>query len=151
MDVLIRSLEIARARLKLDRMSEKQAARITLIHRSLMYWDRRLEGFDAAVVEVVEHLDPPGLAAFERALFEFARPRTVVLTTPNREYKVTWANVGPDRLRHPDHQFEWIRQEFQARAETVAARFGYSIRFLPVGPVDEALGPPTQMTVFDRT
>jgi 3' terminal RNA ribose 2'-O-methyltransferase Hen1 len=103
MDVSIRSLEIASERLKLDRLPERQAGRIRLIHGSLMYRDRRLEGFDAAaVVEVVEHLDPPRLAAFGRSLFEFARPRAVVLTTPNREYNVTWENVGADRLRHPD-------------------------------------------------
>ena len=95
-----------------------QADRIKLIHGSLMYRDRRLEGFDAAaVVEVVEHLDPPRLSAFERVLFEFARPRTVVLTTPNREYNVTWENVAAGQFRHPDHRFEWTRQEFQDWAE----------------------------------
>ena len=53
-----------------------QANRVKLIHGSLMYRDRRLEGFDAAsVIEVVEHLDPPRLAAFERVLFDFAKPR----------------------------------------------------------------------------
>ncbi len=151
MDVSIRSLETARDRLKLDRMPEQQAARLTLIHGSLMYRDRRLEGFDAAaVVEVVEHLDPPRLAAFERAVFEFARPRTVVLTTPNREYNVTWENVGAGRLRHPDHRFEWTRREFRDWAEGIAGRFGYTARFLPIGPEDGALGPPTQMGVFDR-
>ena len=47
------------------------------MHGSLMYRDKRLTGFDAAaVVEVIEHLDPPRLAAFERVLFEFARPAT---------------------------------------------------------------------------
>ena len=67
MDVSIRTLETARDRLKLDRLPERQAARIKLIHGSLIYRDRRLEGFDAAaVVEVVEHLDPPRLSAFER-------------------------------------------------------------------------------------
>ncbi len=102
MDVSIRSLETARDRLKLDRMPERQAARLKLIHGSLMYRDRRLEGFDAAaVVEVVEHLDPPRLAAFERAVFEFARPGSVVLTTPNREYNVTWENVGPTSSATP--------------------------------------------------
>ncbi|WP_435011728.1 3' terminal RNA ribose 2'-O-methyltransferase Hen1 [Tundrisphaera lichenicola] len=151
MDVSIRTLEVASERLKLDRMSENQASRIKLIHGSLMYRDRRLEGFDAAaVVEVVEHLDPPRLASFERVLFEFARPSTIVLTTPNREYNVTWENVGPDKLRHPDHRFEWTRAEFRAWAEGVAGRFGYSVRFLPVGPEDEALGSPTQMGVFAR-
>ena len=79
-----------------------------------MYRDKRLEGFDAAaVVEVVEHLDPPRLSAFERVLFEFARPRTVVLTTPNREYNVTWETLPAGQFRHPDHRFEWTRQEFQ--------------------------------------
>ena len=152
MDVSIRSLETARDRLKLDRMPERQAARIKLIHGSLIYRDRRLEGFDAAaVVEVVEHLDPPRLSAFERVVFEFARPGTVVLTTPNREYNVTWENVGAEKLRHPDHRFEWTRQEFRDWAEGVAGRFGYAVRFLPVGPVDEALGPPTQMAVFERS
>ena len=151
MDVSIRSLEAARDRLKLDRLPEKQAARIKLIHGSLNYRDRRLEGFAAAaVVEVVEHLDPPRLAAFERAVFEFARPQTVVLTTPNREYNVMWENVGAERLRHPDHRFEWTRREFRAWAERVAGGHGYAVRFLPIGPADEVVGPPTQMAVFER-
>jgi 3' terminal RNA ribose 2'-O-methyltransferase Hen1 len=151
MDVSIRTLEIARDRLKLDRMPERQAARLKLIHGSLTYRDRRLEGFGAAaVVEVIEHLDPPRLAAFERTLFEFARPGTIVLTTPNREYNVTWENLGPDKLRHPDHRFEWTRAEFQAWASGIAAKHGYEVRFLPVGPVDETLGAPTQMGIFHR-
>ena len=151
MDVSIRSLETAHDRLKLDRTPEKQAARLKLIHGSLMYRDGRWEGFAAAaVVEVVEHLDPPWLSAFERVVFEFARPRTVVLTTPNQEYNVTWENVGAERLRHPDHRFEWTRQEFRDWAEGIAGRFGYSVRFLPIGPEDVMLGSPTQMGVFTR-
>jgi 3' terminal RNA ribose 2'-O-methyltransferase Hen1 len=151
MDVSIRSLETARDRLKLDRMAERQAARLKLVHGSLVYRDRRLEGFDAAaVVEVVEHLDPPRLSAFERAVFEFARPGTVVLTTPNREYNVKWENVGAERLRHPDHRFEWTRAEFRTWAEGVSGRYGYSVQFQPIGPTDEAVGSPTQMGVFQR-
>jgi 3' terminal RNA ribose 2'-O-methyltransferase Hen1 len=149
MDVSIRTLETARDRLKLDRLPERQAARIKLIHGSLCYRDDRLQGFDAAAIaEVVEHLDPPRLSAFERVVFEFARPRTVVVTTPNREYNVTWENVGDGRLRHPDHRFEWTRQEFQEWAQGIAKRYGYVVRFLPIGPADAALGAPTQMGVF---
>ena len=96
-------------------------------------------------VSGVQSTSPATEAAFERAVFEFARPGTVVLTTPNREYNVTWENVGTERLRHPDHRFEWTRREFHDWAEGVAARFGYTVRFLPVGPVNEALGSPTQM------
>jgi 3' terminal RNA ribose 2'-O-methyltransferase Hen1 len=151
MDVSIRSLEAAQRRLRLDRLPPTQANRAKLIHGSLMYRDKRLEGFDAAaVVEVVEHPDPPRLAAFERVLFEFAKPRTVVLTTPNREFNVTWETLPAGQFRHPDHRFEWTRQEFQDWARTVAGRFKYVVRFLPVGPQQEALGSPTQMGVFRR-
>ena len=116
-----------------------------------MYRDKRLEGFDAAaVVEVVEHLDPPRLSAFERVLFEFARPRTVVLTTPNREFNVTWESLPAGKFRHPDHRFEWSRQEFQAWAQGIAERFGYAVRFLPVGTEHAEYGPPTQMGIFGR-
>jgi len=151
LDVSIRSLEIAQRRLKVDRLPTMQVNRLKLIHGSLMYRDKRLEGFDAAaVVEVVEHLDPPRLAAFERVLFEFARPRTVVLTTPNREYNVSWETLPAGKFRHPDHRFEWSRQEFQSWAQRLAERFGYSVRFLPVGPEHPEFGPPTQMAVFQR-
>lgn len=151
LDVSIRSLEVAQRRLKLDRLPPMQANRIRLLHGSLMYRDKRLEGFDAAaVVEVVEHLDPPRLSAFERVLFEFARPRTVVLTTPNREYNATWESLPAGKFRHPDHRFEWTRAEFQEWARTITERFGFAVRFLPVGPEDPRLGPPTQMGVFHR-
>jgi len=149
-DVSVRPLEIAARRLRLDRPGGGPD-RVRLIHGSLTYRDKRFAGFDAAaVVEVIEHLDPPRLAAFERVLFEAARPKAVVLTTPNREYNVTWESLGADRLRHADHRFEWTREEFRAWAEGVAGRFGYRVRFAAVGPVDPVLGPPTQMGVFER-
>src|SRR5438128_3296200 len=131
LDVSIRSLEVAQRRLKVDRLPTMQANRLKLIHGSLMYRDKRLEGFDAAaVVEVVEHLDPPRLSAFERVLFEFAKPRTVVVTTPNREYNVKWESLASGRFRHPDHRFEWTRQEFHDWAKGIAGRFRYTVRFV---------------------
>ncbi|HEX5445355.1 MAG TPA: 3' terminal RNA ribose 2'-O-methyltransferase Hen1 [Pirellulales bacterium] len=149
-DVSIRSLEVAQKRLKLERLPERQAARLQLLHGSLMYRDERWSGFDAAaVVEVIEHFDPPRLASFERVLFEFARPATIVLTTPNREYNVVWENLAGDKLRHPDHRFEWNRAEFHRWATEIATRYNYSVRFVPVGPLDDALGSPTQMAVFN--
>lgn len=151
LDVSICSLEIANKRLKLDRLPDRQAERLKLIHGSLIYRDKRLEGFDAAaVVEVIEHLDPPRLSAFERVLFEFARPKVVVLTTPNREYNVMWETLPAGQLRHPDHRFEWSRWEFQEWANRVAGQHGYSVCFLPVGPEDERVGSPTQMGMFQR-
>jgi 3' terminal RNA ribose 2'-O-methyltransferase Hen1 len=151
MDVSYRCLEIAQEKLHMDRLPPRQRARIRLIHGSLTYRDPRLAGFDAAtVVEVIEHLDPPRLAAFERVLFEAARPRTVVLTTPNVEYNSKFATLPAGEFRHKDHRFEWTRAEFQTWARRVGERFGYAARFLPVGPEDPATGSPTQMAVFDR-
>ena len=117
-----------------------------------MYRDARLSGYDAAaVVEVIEHLDPPRLLAFERVLFEFARPETIVLTTPNREYNAAFEWLPVTAFRHRDHRFEWTREQFQSWAERVAAANGYTVRFLPVGPEDPTLGAPTHMGVFTLT
>jgi 3' terminal RNA ribose 2'-O-methyltransferase Hen1 len=151
MDVSIRSLEIAAKRLKIDNLSSFQAERIKLIHGSLMYRDKRLAGFDAAaVVEVIEHLDPPRLSAFERVVFQHAQPKTVVLTTPNAEYSVVWETLPAGMFRHSDHRFEWTRKEFQSWASGIGESYGYSVRFVLVGPEDDRVGPPTQMGVFTR-
>jgi 3' terminal RNA ribose 2'-O-methyltransferase Hen1 len=150
LDVSYRALEVAAGKLRLDRLPPKQRERITLLQGSLTYRDARLAGYDAAaVVEVIEHLDPPRLAAFERVLFEFAKPRTIVLTTPNAEYNVRFDTLPAGRMRHKDHRFEWTRAQFQTWATAVATRFSYAVRFLPVGPEDPEVGPPTQMAVFD--
>lgn len=151
MDVDSRSLRTAQERLDLDRLPPRQRERIRLLHGSLLYRDRRLAGYDAAaVVEVVEHLDPPRLSAFERVTFESARPGVVVLTTPNREYNVRWPALAAGGFRHRDHRFEWTRDEFRRWAEGVAARFGYTVRCQPVGEEDPAVGAPSQMAIFKR-
>ncbi|MEU3954825.1 3' terminal RNA ribose 2'-O-methyltransferase Hen1 [Streptomyces achromogenes] len=148
-DVSQRALAIASRRLKLDRMGERQAARVKLVQGSLVYTDQRLRGYDAAVLsEVVEHVDPPRLPALEYAVFGHARPRTVVVTTPNAEYNVRWESLPAGHVRHGDHRFEWTREEFRAWAAAVAERYGYEAAFTSVGPDDPEVGPPTQMATF---
>ena len=148
-DVSHRALQIAYERLRLDRVPSHQANRIKLMQGSLMYRDRRLSNFDAAaVVEVIEHLDQPRLAAFERVLFEFAKPATVVLTTPNVEYNVRFETLPGGTFRHKDHRFEWTRAQFRQWAQVIADKYAYSVRFLTVGPEDSEVGAPTQMAIF---
>ncbi|MFG2575744.1 3' terminal RNA ribose 2'-O-methyltransferase Hen1 [Streptomyces sp. NPDC048481] len=150
-DVSMRALTVAARRLKLDRMGERQASRVQLLQGSLAYTDSRLKGYDAAVLsEVIEHLDLPRLPALEYAVFGSARPRTVLVTTPNVEYNVRWESLPAGHVRHGDHRFEWTRREFRAWAAAVAGRHGYDVAFLPVGPDDPEVGPPTQMAVFER-
>ncbi|WP_432247377.1 3' terminal RNA ribose 2'-O-methyltransferase Hen1 [Streptomyces sanyensis] len=152
MDVSVRALAVAARRLRLDRLGERQASRVSLVQGSLAYTDKRLTGYDAAVLsEVVEHLDPPRLPALEHAVFGTARPGTVLVTTPNVEYNVRWETLPAGRVRHADHRFEWTRAEFRTWADSVAERHGYRVRFAPVGPDDPEVGPPTQMAVFERT
>lgn len=150
LDVSMRTLEYASDRLNLDRLPPRQRQRIDLLHGSLIYRDDRMKGFDVAtVVEVIEHLDAGRLAAFARVLFEFARPQAIVITTPNQEYNVRFPNLAAGQFRHGDHRFEWTRKEFQAWCEAQASRFGYSVTYESIGEVDPALGPPTQMAVFE--
>ncbi|MEW2551579.1 3' terminal RNA ribose 2'-O-methyltransferase Hen1 [Streptomyces zhihengii] len=149
-DVSVRALTVAGRRLRLDRLGERQASRVTLMQGSLTYTDKRLAGYDAAVLsEVIEHLDLPRLPALEYAVFGAARPRTVLVTTPNVEYNVRWETLPAGHARHGDHRFEWTREEFRAWARSVAGRHGYTVRFVPVGPDDPEVGPPTQMAVFE--
>lgn len=149
LDVSARSLEIAAARLRLDRLPPRQRERITLLHGALTYRDQRIEGFDAAtLIEVIEHLDPGRLSALERVVFSCARPRLVLVSTPNVEYNVLYANLPAGRLRHPDHRFEWTRAEFAAWGAAIAQRYGYRVRFEPIGEADARHGPPTQLAVF---
>ena len=150
-DVSYRALEMAARRLHLDTMAPRLRQRVELVQGALTYRDRRLQGFDVAtVVEVIEHLDPPRLGAFERAVFAFARPSRVVVTTPNVEYNALFETLPAGTLRHRDHRFEWTRAEFDGWATGVAGRHGYAVDLSGIGPVDPERGAPTQMAVFRR-
>lgn len=148
-DVAYRALEIARRRLKLDRLSETQLKRINLLQTALTYRDQRLAGYDAAtIVEVIEHLDLPRLDAFKRSVFAFTRPGLVLMTTPNVEYNVLFEGMQPGSLRHKDHRFEWTRQEFQDWANAAAAQYGYNVTFDGIGDPHPEHGCPTQAGIF---
>jgi len=150
-DASMAVLTRAKERLGLERLPEAQRARLQLLHSSLTYRDSRLAGFDgAAVVEVVEHLDPERLIAFERSVFEFASPGIVALTTPNAEYNVRFRSLPAGQYRHADHRFEWNRHDFRRWSDAVAGRFGYQVSFEGIGPDDPDVGAPTQMAVFKR-
>ncbi|GAB3194917.1 3' terminal RNA ribose 2'-O-methyltransferase Hen1 [Nocardioides hungaricus] len=148
-DVSTASLRAATRRLRLDRMGERQAARVSLFQGALTYTDERFAGYDAAVLmEVVEHVDPERLPALERVVFGQARPGAVVLTTPNREYNELYEGlVG---RRHPDHRFEWTRDELAAWCDRVCSEHGYTVEIRGIGDADPDRGAPTQLAVFRR-
>jgi 3' terminal RNA ribose 2'-O-methyltransferase Hen1 len=150
-DVSVRALQIAARRLRVERMTERERGRLELFQSSLTYRDERLAGLDAAVLmEVIEHVDPPRLDALEQSVFGHAAPKSVVVTTPNVEHNVRFETLPPGTLRHRDHRFEWTRTQFQQWAHRVAASYGYTVRFLPVGTDDPEVGPPTQLGLFTK-
>jgi len=148
-DVSVQALSRAKEKLNLNENEGFLKERVTLFQSSLTYKDARFTGYDAAcVIEVIEHLDISRLSAFERVLFEYAKPRIVIITTPNREYNVKYENIGEKTLRHKDHRFEWTRAEFRGWAETTAAKYLYTVKFSEIGETDKELGASTQMGVF---
>ncbi len=151
-DVSHRALTHAWRRLRWDEGRRPANDRVRDVFQgALTYADERFRGYEAAVLmEVIEHIDPPRLGAVERVVFAHAKPRVVVVTTPNAEHNVRYEGMAPGSMRHPDHRFEWTRDEFRAWADRVAGAHGYRVRHVPVGDDDPDVGAPTQMGVFTR-
>jgi 3' terminal RNA ribose 2'-O-methyltransferase Hen1 len=148
LEVSRRALDLAREEVSTG-LAPMQQERLTFLHGSLTYLDERLEGFDAALlIEVIEHQEPWQLQALTRNVFGKARPRHVIVTTPNAEFNVRYAHLSEGRHRHTDHRFEWTRAQFRAWCEQVATEHGYRWQWRPVADEDPEVGPPTQMGVF---
>jgi 3' terminal RNA ribose 2'-O-methyltransferase Hen1 len=147
----VSSVSLERAAGRLEKLSERQRARVKLLQGALVYRDARLRGYDAAaLVEVIEHVEPDRLSQLERAVFGDASPRAVVVTTPNADYNALFETLPAGQFRHADHRFEWSRAEFAAWGARVAETYGYQVRFEPLGDVDETHGAPSQMAVFTK-
>jgi len=151
-DVSAHVLDRAARNLKLETLPERVQRRIQLLHGSIVYRDDRFRNFDVALlIEVIEHLDPARLIAMESVVFQHARPRRLIVTTPNAEYNVVWTSLPAGKFRHGDHRFEWTREQFQEWAEHVTSTFPYTVTFRGIGPERKETGCPTQMAIFDRT
>ncbi len=149
MDVSYKELTKCKDKLYWEEMAPKQKERIDLFQGALTYKDKRLEGFDAAaIIEVIEHLDRNRLKSFEKVVFEYAKPKTIVLTTPNGEYNVLFESLDVGSMRHDDHRFEWTRKEFQDWSYAVAKTNNYKVEFHSIGEEDLKVGPPSQMAIF---
>ena len=147
----LRDLQRANRYLRIEELSDRQRERVRLVHGSLMYRDPEWEGYDvAALVEVIEHLDIARLRAMERVVFESAKPKHVVVTTPNQEYNQKFPSLPAGKMRHGDHRFEWTRAEFAQWGDRVAGEFDYRVEYAPLGEEDSELGGPSQMAVFSR-
>jgi 3' terminal RNA ribose 2'-O-methyltransferase Hen1 len=150
LDASARSLERAAERLKLGEPGGASPERVTLLHGALTYRDTRWHSAQAAaLIEVIEHLDPDRLPHFCEVVFG-AGLQTVIITTPNAEYNAVFEGMAAGAMRHPDHRFEWTRVQFQSWGTGVAERHGYQVRHEGIGDVHPEFGPVTQMAVFTK-
>ncbi|KAG7188172.1 hypothetical protein KM043_013389 [Ampulex compressa] len=118
---------------------------------SAVDYDKKLEKTDAVVcIELIEHLYPETLNGLTINIFERIKPKVAVITTPNADFNVLFLHSG---FRHPDHKFEWTRQQFQDWANNLIVRYpSYKVTFDGIcnGPNDtEHLGACTQMAIFE--
>jgi 3' terminal RNA ribose 2'-O-methyltransferase Hen1 len=150
MDVSVHSLEVAGKKLKLDRLTEAERNRITLVQGSLTYRDTRLHGYEVAtLVEVIEHLDEDRLYALENNVFNEIQPATILLTTPNKDWNITFTDDA-DKMRHGDHRFEWTRAEFTTWCEHIRDTYKYNYEIKPLGEETPSIGAPSQMAIFSK-
>jgi 3' terminal RNA ribose 2'-O-methyltransferase Hen1 len=150
-DVSSRSLAAAEERLHLRELSDAQRQRVRLLQSSVTYQDDRIRGLDAVVLmEVIEHIDAERLPSVESSVFGHAAPGAVIVTTPNSDYNARYPGLAVGRFRHPDHRFEWSREQFSRWAEGVGERNGYSVEFRAIGEEDPLLGSPTQLALFRK-
>jgi 3' terminal RNA ribose 2'-O-methyltransferase Hen1 len=151
-DVSPRALVAAEEKLHLRELGDMQRERIHLLQSSVTYQDDRIRALDAVVMmEVIEHIDPGRLPGVEANVFGHARAAAVVVTTPNADYNPRYPGLAPGALRHPDHRFEWGRQDFAEWAQRVGAMWGYDVEIRTVGDIDPSLGAPTQLALFRRS
>jgi 3' terminal RNA ribose 2'-O-methyltransferase Hen1 len=145
------SRDLDKAKKNLSRNPSRQMDdRIKLLHGSVLYADDRLKDFDAAVLsEVVEHIEPDRLVHMERCVFGEMSPRMVVVTTPNGSYNAVFG-LPAGSFRHPDHRFEWTREEAAAWAQKVSTEHGYDYDFSGIGDFVEEYGHLSHFIVFRK-
>ena len=116
---------------------------------SLFYYDERLKNKDIIILcEVIEHIDEYRLPKIMQTILPEYRPKLLLITTPNQEYNKVYQME--EDYRHPDHRFEWTREEFQNWCRTQNDKNEYDISFDGIGEEHELQGSPTQMGLFTR-
>ena len=149
-DVSVDVLEIASRKLRYEKLEPELKDKLTLTQGSVTYKDERFKGYDCAcLVEVIEHIDKPKLPDAEKAVFGVYHPKTVVVTTPNKDYNTVYG-IPDEELRHKDHRFEWTREEFKKWTEEICKTYKYVCQIENIGDCSEEFGSATMMGVFKR-
>ena len=79
------------------------------------------------------------------------RPKIYFCTTPNKDFNIHF-EMNDSEMRHPDHKFEFTKNEFETFCRSLALKYNYSIEFYGVGSLDvvNTRGYCSQIAIFWR-
>lgn len=147
MDVCVKNIETARKKLTFAHARFPQE---NIFPGSLTYSDSRMAGYDAAILsEVIEHFEPGRMPLVIKNILGEAKPRVLVLTTPNKDYNSQYALLD-ESMRHPDHRHEFCETEFKEFCQKCAADYCYEYEISEIGASMPDVGAPTLMGVFKK-
>ena len=142
--------KIARAKKRIQQQPDTSNAS-ELFVSSLTYRDDRLKNYDAAILcEVIEHFDRCWIDTIMDNILGYIRPNLLILTTPNRDYNITFPTLEAEYLRHSDHRFEFSTLEFTEWCYNIASIHSYTFEYATIGKSRENIGAPTLMGVFTK-
>lgn len=78
--------------------------------------------------EVIEHLRYSAALKLLHQLIEL-KPKLLIITTPNKSF----TNIIPKKIRHPDHHFEFYRQELERQLSDLKSRYDFSYKIIKIG------------------
>ncbi|MEK5024064.1 3' terminal RNA ribose 2'-O-methyltransferase Hen1 [Paenibacillus sp. FSL M7-1046] len=138
----------------MDRFAKLEGRQGTIVPKpvtgSLFYFDESLRNKDVMILcEVIEHIDEHRLARVMETVFAEYGPKTLIITTPNKEYNEVY-EMEQEEMRHGDHRFEWGREAFSAWCSRWTTAFGYSAELKGIGEYMEGFGCPTQIAIFTK-
>ncbi|XP_076258447.1 hen1 methyltransferase isoform X2 [Rhynchophorus ferrugineus] len=126
---------------------------VTVFKGSVSDPDYRLHKTDVVTaIELIEHLYPDTLDAFCYNIFSYIQAKLIIITTPNADFNVVFKKVN--MFRHPDHKFEWTRNQFKDWCQNITERFqDYRVEINGIGEYFEEtkmFGCCSQMALFIR-
>ena len=94
------------------------------------------------MLEIIEHLTPSDVDKAVNCIFGNLLPQYVFLTTPNIEYNDILSVAFNDKnknykFRHPDHKFEFTREEFKSWVQFIGQNFNYDHFIGGIGTVQD--------------
>jgi len=108
--------------------------KIEIINADICSFDDRFKSYDTVImVEVIEHLEKDQLPDLEKVVFEFIKPDNFLVSTPNADFNIYCTDLLANGMRHPDHKFEWSKEDFLNWALIVSSGYNYEVEYFPIG------------------